>query len=247
MTPNWPIIGLLVGSLISPLPAVVTAQSSQTALERRLQRVERLLDSSALRNLLQRVEAQQREIRALQGDNDVLNHKLQGLEQRLSAITAAPPTAPTPPAAAPEASNDSVAPAATSAATDAPASTDPAQEQAAYNAAFQLLRDGDYAAAVSALQQLLRDYPNGRYAANAQYWIGEAHYVEQQYPPAMQAFEQVTKDYPDSPKTPDAMLKIGMILAEQGKQDDARQIFQQLMQDFPDSSAASLASVRIKQ
>jgi len=247
MTPNWPIIALLGGSLVSPLPAVVTAQSSQTALERRLQRVERLLDSSALRNLLQRVDTQQREIRALQGDNDVLKHKLQGLEQRLSAITAAPPAEPAPPAAAPEASNDSVTPAATSAATNAPTSTDPAQEQAAYNTAFQLLRDADYAAAVSALQQLLRDYPNGRYAANAQYWIGEAHYVEQQYPPAMQAFEQVTKDYPDSPKTPDAMLKIGIILAEQGKQDDAQQIFQQLMRDFPDSSAASLASVRIKQ
>ena len=243
MTSNWPTIALLGGSLLSLLPAAVTAQSSQSAMDRRLQRVERLLDSSTLKGLLQRVDTQQREIRTLQGDNDVLNHKLQLLEQRLSALTTPTPAEPAPVTAV----KDTEAASATTTQADATVAANPAEEQAAYSAAFKLLRDGEYSAAVTALQQQLQDYPNGRYAANAQYWIGEAHYVEQQFAPAMQAFQQVISDYPDSAKSPDAMLKIGMILTEQGKQDDAQQIFQQLMRDFPDSSAASLASVRIKQ
>ena len=241
MRARWQTTALLTGSLLSLLPTLLPAQTNPAALDRRLQRVERLLDSSALKGLLQRVDAQQREIRALQGANDVLNHKLQQLEQRLSALAAPPPAEP-PPAA------DSAAPKPTApaAATDT-ASADPEQERAAYNAAFQLLRDGEYGAAVTALQQQLKDYPGGSYAANAQYWIGEAHYAEQQFDPALQAFQQVLDNYPDNAKSPDAMLKIGMILGEQGKQDDARQLFQQLQQRYPDSSAASLAGMRIKQ
>lgn len=237
-------IALLSVTLLSQLPAATNAQTSQAALENRLQRVERLLDSSTLKGLLQRVDAQQREIRSLQGDNDVLKHKLQLLEQRLSAITAAEATASTDNSAA----SPAAAPAAVAATPAAPETTaDPAQEQAAYNAAFKLLRDGDYSAAVSALQQQLQDYPNGRYAANAYYWIGEAHYVEQQFDPAVQAFEHVIKDYPDSDKVPDAMLKIGTILNEQGNRTQARAIFQELQQRFPDSAAASLAGARIQQ
>ena len=235
----WPTIALLSGSLLSLLPAAVPAQSSQAALDRRLQRVERLLDSSTLKGLLQRVDAQQREIRSLQGANDVLNHKLKLLEQRLSGLST--PTPAEAPPAADSSNTEASAPTATTADT-----ADPAPEQAAYSAAFQLLRDGEYSAAVTALQQQLQDYPNGRYAANAQYWIGEAHYVEQQFEPAMQAFQQVINDYPGSAKSPDAMLKIGMILTERGNKDDARQMFQVLIQRFPDSSAASLASMRIK-
>ena len=250
MRSNGPTIALLGATLISLLPAVGSAQTRQGALDKRLQRVERLLDSSALKGLLQRVEAQQREIRALQGDNDVLNHKLQLLEQRLLAITTTSDPAKT---AAPDTRITDASPTNTGTATGAAAPDDsistaaPDQEQTTYNAAFKLLRNGEYAAAITALQQQLQDYPNGHYAANAQYWIGEAHYVEQRFDPAMQAFQQVTTHYPDSAKSPDAMLKIGIILSEQGKKDQARQIFQQLQQRFPDSSAASLAGTPVKQ
>jgi tol-pal system protein YbgF len=251
MRSNWPTIALLGGTLISLLPAAVVAQASLSTLEQRLQRVERLLDSSTLQGLLQRVETQQSEIRGLQGNIDVLNHKLQLLDQHVNELNAAaqaqaavnPDNTPGAPPG-----SESAPTAATPADTAQPPSqADPAQQQAAYNSAFQLLREGEYAAAITAMQQLLQDYPDGRYGANAQYWIGEAHYAEQRYEPALQAFRQVIRDYPDSAKSPDAMLKIGIILAEQGNNDDAQQIFRELQQRFPGTSAARLASIRIKQ
>ena len=46
-------------------------------------------------------------------------------------------------------------------------------------------------------------------ADNAQYWLGEAYYVNKSYPEAQAAFQRVVDKYPQSRKRPDALLKIG--------------------------------------
>jgi len=247
-----------------PAPASAQNRSSHGSVEQRLQRVERLLESRALVDLLQRVDALQQQIQRLQGADEVQDHKIDLLDrqqqqlsseltQRLQSIddSAAKASESAKDTVKPEVSDAPATGQATTAAAATPTSetsvADPEQQRTAYKQAFQLLRDGDYPSAIIALQAVISHYPDGIYAANAQYWIGEAHYAEQQFDPALQAFQQVLDNYPDNAKSPDAMLKIGMILGEQGKQDDARQLFQQLQQRYPDSSAASLAGMRIKQ
>ena len=46
-------------------------------------------------------------------------------------------------------------------------------------------------------------------ADNAQYWLGEAYYVNKSFPEALVAFQRVVDNYPQSRKLPDALLKIG--------------------------------------
>ena len=52
-------------------------------------------------------------------------------------------------------------------------------------------------------------YPDSPLADNAQYWLGEAYYVNKSFPEALAAFQRVVDKYPQSRKLPDAMLKIG--------------------------------------
>ena len=130
--------------------------------------------------------------------------------------------------------------------TQPPASTiDPAAEQQAYRAAFDLLKAGKFDPASNALQGFLKDYPNGRFADNAQYWLGEAYYVNRKFDPALKAFERLLIDFPDSPKRSHAMLKIGFIHDEAGRKQPAKEILTQLIERYPQSTAAGLAKKRL--
>jgi tol-pal system protein YbgF len=123
---------------------------------------------------------------------------------------------------------------------------DPAQEQADYKDAFNLLKVGKYDEAIVAYSDFLRKYPSSSYAANAQYWLGEANYVRRQFPVAIEEFQKVVMQYPDSRKLPDAMLKIGYIHYELKQSDDARRVLTELTQKFPGTTAARLADNRLQ-
>ncbi len=126
-----------------------------------------------------------------------------------------------------------------------PGNIDPAAEQQAYRDAFDLLKTGKFDPAANALQGFLKNYPNGRFADNAQYWLGEAYYVNRKYDPALKAFERLLIDFPDSPKRSHAMLKIGFIHDETGRKEPAKQVLTQLIQRYPQSTAAGLAKKRL--
>ena len=55
-------------------------------------------------------------------------------------------------------------------------------------------------------QRLIR---TAQLADNAQYWLGEAYYVNKSFPEALAAFQGVVSKYPQSRKVPDALVKVG--------------------------------------
>ena len=257
-------LGLAI-AVMAALPAPASAQnrSSHGSVEQRLQRVERLLESRALVDLLQRVDALQQQIQRLQGADEVQDHKIDLLDrqqqqlsseltQRLQSIddSAAKASESAKDTVKPEVSDAPATGQATTAAAATPTSetsvADPEQQRTAYKQAFQLLRDGDYPSAIIALQAVISHYPDGIYAANAQYWIGEAHYVERQFELAEQAFHKLIDNYPDSAKGADAMLKLGLIHAERQQFDAARAAFEAVIARYPGSTAATLAKKRLE-
>ncbi len=114
-----------------------------------------------------------------------------------------------------------------------------------YQAAFDLLKDAKYPEAINAFKQDLTTFPNGPLADNAQYWLGEAHYVTKQYPDALRDFRTVIEKYPESRKIPDALLKIGYCNYELKNWTEARSALSQVVQRFGDTTAARLASQRL--
>ncbi len=118
-------------------------------------------------------------------------------------------------------------------------------EVSAYKAAFELLREGRYQLAADKFARFLQVYPNGTYADNAQYWLGEANYVVRNFEQAKQDFKKVVENFPKSQKVSDAMLKIGYIYYEEGNWAEAKKSLQAVKDRYPNSTAANLANNRL--
>lgn len=121
-----------------------------------------------------------------------------------------------------------------------------AAEKAAYDTAFQALKELRYADAAERFQEFLAQYPASEYADNAQYWLGESYYVTRNYEIALGAFQALLDNFPDSSKVPDALLKIGYTHYELKQWDRARAALTQVEQDYPDTTLARLAASRLK-
>ena len=208
-----------------------------TELDGRLLRIERVLANNSLLDLSQRIEAAQAEARTLRGQLDELQHQLAqakdqqrdmygDVDRRLSALE-----------------GGGGAPSAGAQASDLPVPQ--GDDRANYQAAFDLLKDGKYPEAIGGFKQFLTTFPTSVLADNAQYWLGEAHYVTKQYPDALRDFRTVLEKYPDSRKTPDALLKIGFCNYELKNWPEARSALTQVVQRFGDTTAARLASQRL--
>jgi tol-pal system protein YbgF len=122
-------------------------------------------------------------------------------------------------------------------------------EAEAYRAAYALVRGQEFDSAVTAFNAFLRDYPGGRYAPNAHYWLGELYLVVDPADPeaARQSFMLLINEYPDNAKIPDALYKLGRVQFIKGNSQRAREYLERVMREYPDSSAARLASDFIDQ
>lgn len=242
-------------------PAPVVEASDAVAvtksLESRVVRIERLLENQTLVEMATRLDTLQQEVDRLLGKIDEQNHELESLKKRQrdlyldvdtrlrnieEARTAAPASStvgsevpvPMPVTAPPALSAPSAEPA------------DPATERAAYERAFELLKQGRYDLAVAAFKAFVETYPRGHYADNAQYWLGEANYVQRNFQAAAAEFGRVVDGFPDSDKRPDAMLKLGYTLQELGQNDKARATLSNVVSSYPNSTAARLATKRLQ-
>ena len=75
--------------------------------------------------------------------------------------------------------------------------------------ALATFRMGEHGQAVLDFLDFMAKYPKHPLVANAQYWIGEAYYVQHDYRQAQTEFQKVLDIAPGSAKAADALLKIG--------------------------------------
>ena len=237
-----------------------------THLEARLERLERVFENQVLRELIQGFDQLQQEVRELRGDLEAQYNEIDKMQKRQrdlyvdtdrrlrdievggprtatgagSDTSAAPPPDSGTPTAGSQSSQTTVATTQTT-----QSDSGGPDEKAAYQSAFEFLKTGQYPQAITAYQNFLQRYPDGRYAANAQYWLGEANYVSRAFDKALQQFQTVVQTHPSSPKVPDARLKIGFALYEMERWEDARQALTSVIQDFPNSSVARLSQQRL--
>jgi tol-pal system protein YbgF len=107
------------------------------------------------------------------------------------------------------------------------------------------LKDSQYDRAIAAFQKFLTTFPGSSLADNAQYWLGEAYYVNKSFPEAQASFQRVVDKYPQSRKRPDALLKIGFCQYELKQWDLAKGTLSQVATQFPDAPAGHLAQQRL--
>lgn len=230
---------LLAGCASTP-PEEDPVVQKLTELDGRLLRIERVLANQSLLDLSQRIDEANAEVRVLRGQLDELQHSLNqtqdqqrqmyaDVDRRLAAVEGG------------SASSGALAPSSGAVGLPIPQGDD----RANYQAAFDLLKDGKYQEAISGFSQFLTTFPTSALADNAQYWLGEAHYVTRQFSEALRHFQTVVDKYPDSRKIPDALLKIGYCNYELKNYPAARSALSQVVSRFGDTTAARLAAQRL--
>lgn len=257
---------LFLAAMWLALPMAVQAQQSGQMLEimQQLTRLEG--EVRQLRGEVERLTHENARLKSRQNDVYIdLDRRIQAMESGQAPasppadttstviLTPAPGTVTGPSAAAlpgPAVDADTRAAATVPAPLPTTAGTavtvDPAQEKAAYQAAHNLLKSGKYQEAIGGYQDFLKQYPNGTYAPEAQYWLGEAWYVLGNYPSALQAYQAVLDNYPQSRRIPGARLKIGYVYGDLKESDKARQALTELVQQHPGTTEAKLANNRLK-
>jgi tol-pal system protein YbgF len=214
--------------------------------------VDLLNQVTALKSEVQTLRAQ---IEDLQHQNDQFQQTsrsqyldLDGRLNRLEGGSAAPvshaPPAPTP-ASAP-ASAATRGDGTPSVHGDAGTLAQGADERSSYAAAFDTLRAGRYADAARQFQDFLQRYPDGAYAPNALYWLGESYYVTQNYALAQQQFQALLDRYPTHDKAAGALLKVGLSQYGLKQFDAAEATLAQVGQRFPGTESARTAEDRLR-
>jgi tol-pal system protein YbgF len=216
-------------------------------LDTRLVRIERVMANQSLLDVSNQLEALRSDVRSMHNDVDQLSKALESghkqqrdmyadLDQRLKNLELRGGAV----------SSTSAAPAVPAVAASSGASAaDSGEDKAGYQAAFNLLKDGQYDRAIVAFQKFLVTYPDSSLADNAQYWLGEAYYVNKAYPEAEAAFQRVVEKYPQSRKLADALLKIGFCRYETRQFQSAREVLGQVVARFADTPASRLAQQRL--
>jgi len=243
------------------------AQSQLKAVAEQMDRMGRMVDNPAVLDMIQQVDNISEDINLLRGEIEIQGHELgeikkrqrelyQDIDRRLrdlenrpmsqapAAQISVPQVAAPAQAAVGSTEAPSLAPAPAPAPASAPSPTEE-EERVAYQTAFDTLKEGRYKEAKVELRAFLDKYPNSSYAGNAQYWLGEAHYVTRNFEQGIVEFETVLNTYPGSNKVPDAMLKLGYTFYELKQYPQAKAILQDLRERFPDETAARLAVKRL--
>lgn len=208
-------------------------------IDARLTKVETILGNQSLVELASQLAALQADVRSIRGDLDQLQHSNEGgrsqqrdlytdLDKRVQALESASGAA-------------GVAPTVPAAGAAGAGGTD----QGYYKTAFDLLKAGQYDKAITAFQQFLAAFPDSPLADNAQYWLGEAYYVNKDFESALKSFRTVVERWPNSRKLADALLKIGYCNYELKRWAPAREALLQVTRNHADSPSARLAAERL--
>jgi tol-pal system protein YbgF len=255
------------------LPLLLLASASAPALAQRASLSDRVaaLEARAANNqanvdLLNQVGQLRSEIQALRAQVEELqqlNQQLQStskaqyldVDDRLNRLEGTGPAAgasgaPAPPVNKPAPATPAVPKGAAAESTpsvygDKGAIAQGAGERAAYEAAFNALKAGQYVQSAELFQDFLQQYPNGSYTPNALYWLGESYYVTQNYPLAQEQFQALLDRYPTHDKAPGALLKVGLSQYGAREYDAAERTLSEVASRYPGTDAARTAADRL--
>jgi len=177
-----------------------------------------------------------------------LNQQLVDLQSAVQSIDAkisgTAPATTTPSAAAP-ASNGSAALAPAVAPTAVSSSPAPSADML-YSNGLRDITSGKYDLARQEFQDYLKYYSATDLASNAQFYLGEIAYSQQQYQDAVTEYEKVLTDYPKSFKLAPALLKKGMALIELGQKASGVRDLREVVRRYPGTEEERRARAKLK-
>ena len=238
------LVALLAAGCASTPPGQDPVQLQLNDLNSRVTKVERVIANRSLLQLAEQVDSLQGQVRDLRGRIDDLQNTNRQLRKQQQALYADLNRR----VSALEHGSAGAAPGggAGGAGAAGPPGVTPTQQQV-YGQAFDALKAGSYSVAINGFAGFIKTYPDSPLTPNAEYWLGEAHYVNQDYAAAESAFRAVIDQFPNSSKAPAALLDLGNTQIAAGKTRAGRATLEQVLKQFPGTDAATRAQTRLQQ
>jgi tol-pal system protein YbgF len=210
-----------------------TAQAVDTSsmsVEKRLARLEQLVNSQGQMQLMQRFQQLQQHMDILQGQNEVLQHELKQMQTRQHYLYQQ------------LSKGDKVKMPKTSMPTD----TNAAPDQVTYQKAYGLITQSDYDGAIDSLQAFVKKYPLSAQVPNALYWLGEVLSAQGKNAEAEAALQQLVKQFPKNTRVSDAQLKLATLAINRDQLPEAKQLLQAIIKQYPGTPTASIAANKLR-
>ena len=114
-----------------------------------------------------------------------------------------------------------------------------------YRGALRLFQGQKYTPAIQQFRTFQRGCPDSKMADDAQYWIGESHYVQNDYNRAILEFNDVLS-YRRGDRVAAALLRQAQAFVAIGDNTDARLILQKLISDHPAAEQTTEAQAMLQ-
>lgn len=193
-----------------------------------------------LANLNSKVDQLSNDLRSLRETIGDVSRRMAAMERTLTDVSMAVSTMPPPPPGAGAAASASPA--------GAPSNGTPAVSATTlFENAKRDKSRGNFDLAVMEFEEYVRTFPTSASAPNAQYQIGEVHYIQKNYEKALAAFDALLERFPENEMTALGLYMKGMTLVKMGDRTKAGAEFRSLIKRFPGNEYAAKAQVQLQQ
>jgi len=110
-------------------------------------------------------------------------------------------------------------------------------EQADYQAAYDLIPQRKFEQASEAFSAFIKKHPNSKLEANAHYWLGELYILEGDSNKAKEAFKTILTRFAGHNKYPEALYKTATLNYQLGDKTKAKQQLDTLIKQYGDIQA----------
>jgi tol-pal system protein YbgF len=119
-------------------------------------------------------------------------------------------------------------------------------ERNQYEAAIGLVRRGEFAEAVAALNAFLKRYSASGYTDSVRFWLGNAQYGKRDYKDAIATFKAFIAGNPEHPRAAEALLALANCQIELKDNKSAKRSLDDLIKAYPSTEAAQAAKERLR-
>jgi tol-pal system protein YbgF len=171
-----------------------------------------------------------------------IQNTLQNVDSKLASPAPAPGSAPPAAMNGPSGNVPTIPPGGPAASGPPPASAD-----VLYSNALRDINGKHYDLATQEFQDYMKYYGDTDLASNAQFYLGEVAFMQNQYQVALDAYNKVIENYPKSFKTASARMRKGLCLAELGQKASAVRELRAVVRLYPGTDEAKRAAAKLKE
>jgi tol-pal system protein YbgF len=131
--------------------------------------------------------------------------------------------------------------------TSAPPAVAPISADTLYQNGLRDLTGGKYDLARQEFSDYIKHFPSNDLASNAQFYLGEVSYAQNDFKGAIASYDKVLVNYPKSFKLAASLLKKAMAELELGMRASGARDLREVVRRFPGSEEAKRAQARLRE